>query len=106
MVLREREVDRKLLLVDDHGAGEATLSGFTVSVDIVVGPYLFVAVLFNLRLARAASFTTTDETPNSDAIADLEFGDFRSHLHDLTYHFVSASTNPTNKKAKHHQKIY
>lgn len=87
--------------MDDHGAGEATLSGFAVTVDVVVGPYLFVAVLLNIRLAGAAAVTTSDETPNSDAIADLEFGDFRSHLHYLTYYFVSVSTN---KKAKHYQK--
>lgn len=86
IVLRKR---KEILLMDDHGLSEASLGGFSVGIDIVIGPDLLVAVLLDVWLARttapAASYDRTDAHTLSYSI----LAHIRSHLHHLSHHFVS-----------------
>ena len=74
------------------------MGGFAVGVNVIVSPYLLVAVLLRLRLTRAAGVAAAYQKPNSDGVTDFEFANIRSYLHHFTHHFMP--TISTNNKLK------
>lgn len=76
------------LLVDDHGGSEPALRRAAVSVDVIVGPDLLVAVLLDVGLAGAALAAAPDDHPDADHVADAVLGHLGPDLHHLTDHLV------------------
>lgn len=90
----------RLLLINDHGGCKSALSGFAVSVDVIVGPYLLVAILFLIRFAGAAVSAASDDAADSHGVPYLEPAHTGSHLHHFANHLV-----PRNHGVIGHAKI-
>lgn len=63
-----------LLLIYHHGTGKSTLGRFTIGVNIVVGPDLLVAVLFNVGFTWATVLAASNDCANSNEFPYLEPG--------------------------------
>lgn len=77
-----------LLLVDNHGLGEASHGGPPVIVNIVVRPDPFAAVLLDVGVARATAPAAADQAADSHPVPGLELAHLRAHIYHLPHHLV------------------